>query len=255
MSKLIVGKGVFYILNTYKDLIVHVFPEMYLTIGFEQNNPYHIYDVYVHTLYGLDFLKQFNNPTLSFAHLFHDVAKPLCHTSKWNADSKLVDHFYDHEYHGAKVTQKICHRLKFSSDDTKKIYFLVANHRRLTSASSDKAMRKLIQECAEAGSKSWIWDLYKTLEADKEGQAPSDFDLRLVASHIKECLEIFDKQKIESPMSGNVIKDIFKIKDGPNIGKIKDYLVSKVIEGTLDPKKAEDVWSTTVEFILVNNLH
>jgi tRNA nucleotidyltransferase (CCA-adding enzyme) len=254
MSKLIVGKGVFYILNTYKDLVFHVFPEMYLTVGFKQNNPYHIYDVYEHTLHGLNFLKKFNDPTLSFAHLFHDVAKPLCHTTKWNEENKCVDHFYDHEYHGAKVTQRICHRLKFSSEDTKKIYFLVANHRRLTCASSNKAMRKLIQECAEAGSKNWIWDLYKILEADKAGQAPSDFDLRLVGAHIKECLESFEKTKIESPMSGVVIKDIFKIKDGPNIGKIKDYLVAQVIEGSLDPKNAKEVWSFTLEFILVNNL-
>ena len=61
MSKLIVGQGVFFIMNTYRELIFQVFPEMRITDGFKQRNPYHKWDVYTHTLFGVDYLKLFKN--------------------------------------------------------------------------------------------------------------------------------------------------------------------------------------------------
>jgi len=253
MSKLIVGKGVFFVLNTYKDLVFHVFPELFLADGFKQRNEYHKYDVYLHTLYGVDHLKKYNDPMLSFAHLFHDVAKPLCHTISWK-DNEIVDHFYDHEYHGSKVAQRICHRLKFSSEDTKKIIFIIANHMRLRTSLSKKAMRKLLQNCADAGSKDWVWYLYKQREADIKGQAKDPDDLKLIKSQIKEGFKEFTKTKLESPLTGWEIMDVLEIKNGPVIGRIKKHLLNQVLEGTLDPKDREAVWSLTKQFVVENNL-
>jgi len=252
MSKLIVGKGVFFILKTYSDLVFYVFPEMFLTLGFLQRNPYHIYDVYTHTLHGVALLQKYNDSTLSFAHLFHDVAKPFCHSTSFK-EGVVLDHFYDHEYHGSKVAQRICHRLKFSSEDTKKIVFIIENHMRLRGSLSKKAMRKLIQSCAEAGNKNWIWYLFKQREADVKGQSDlNKQDFELLRSQINEGLEIFDKPKLESPLSGREIIDALGIKSGPNIGKIKSYLLDQVLEGTLDPKNTEEVWCSAKSFISEN---
>jgi len=254
MAKLIVGKGVFFILKTYKDLVFHIFPEMFLTDGFKQNNPYHKWDVYKHTLFGVDHLKQYNDPMLSFAHLFHDVAKPFCHSTSFKG-LELISHFYDHEYHGSKVAQRICRRLKFSSEDSKKIVFIIANHMRLRESLSKKAMRKLIQACAEEGNKNWVWYLYKQREADVKGQAdPNKQNFRLLKDQINEGLEFFDKPKLESPLTGHEIMDVLSIEGGPNLGKIKNYLLEQVIEGTLDPKNREDVWSFAKSYISENNL-
>lgn len=254
MSKLIVGKGVFYILSEFKELVFAVFPEMYLTNEFKQRCTYHKWDVYMHTVYGVDYLKQFNDPALSFAHLFHDVAKPLCHTTKW-VGNDFVDHFYDHDEHGAKVSQRICHRLKFSSEDSKRIFFLIENHMRLHFAQSDKSIRKLINYCSEQGSQSLIWDLVKILEADLSGQVNKDVDLNSLKCKIKEGLEFFKKPaKMECPLSGFEIMDVLGIKNGPNIGKIKKYVVDQILEEGIDIKDRERVWSIAKDFISKNEL-
>jgi len=254
MAKLIVGKGVFHILKTYKDLIFQVFPELLLTDGFEQRNPHHKWDVYIHTLFGVDHLVQYKDTVLSFAHLFHDVAKPFCH-SVGLKDGERVDHFYDHEYHGSKVAQRICRRMKFSSEDSKKIVFIIENHMRLRGVLSKKAMRKLIQCCAEAGNKNWVWYLYKQREADVMGQADTNKeDFTLLKSQINKGLEIFDKPKLESPISGNDIMYILHIKGGPNIGKIKQHILDLILEGELHPEDSKNAMVFAKKFISKNSL-
>ena len=253
INKLIVGKGVYNILENYTELIFAIFPELLLTYKFIQNNPYHQHDVYTHTILGVDHLKQYNDPPLSLAHLFHDIAKPFCLSCEFK-DGYIIDHFYDHEHHGAKVVQRICHRLKFSSEDSKKISFLVENHMKLHFLESNKAIRKLIQECALAGDKSWIWDLYRILEADIAGQVKDNPDhLTRVFSLIKENFQIFNKPKIESPLNGYEIMFMFSIPKGSLIGQIKDHLITKIIEGNLDPSDKETAKSLAQIFIQENS--
>lgn len=253
MSKLIVGKGVFHILKTYKDLIFHVFPELYVTDGFPQRNPHHKWDVYLHTIYGVDHLKQYNDPMLSIAHLLHDVAKPFCHSISFK-NRELTDHFYDHEYHGSKVAQRICHRLKFPSEDAKKIVFIIRNHMRLRESLSKKAVRKLLQSCAEAGHKDWVWYLFKQREADISGQAKDPSDLSLIRSQIKAGFKEFTETKIESPLSGGDIMRLCSVKAGPNVGKIKKYLTEQVLEGDLDPQNLEEALLIAEKYISENHL-
>lgn len=253
MSKLIVGKGVFYILNEFRELIFSVFPEMYLTAGFEQRCTYHKWDVYMHTVYGVDYLKKFNDPALSFAHLFHDVAKPLCHTYKWG-DTGYVDNFYDHDEHGAKVAQRICHRLKFSTEDTKRISFLIENHMRLHFAHSDKAIRKLIHHCSEFGDKGIIWDLVKILEADLSGQINKDIDLNSLNCKIQEGLEFFSKPKLECPITGFEIMDVLGIKNGPNVGKVKKHVIDQILEYGIDINDRDKILNIAKDYISKNQL-
>ena len=208
----------------------------------------------MHTVYGVDYLKQYKDPTLSFAHLFHDVGKPMCHTSKW-VDNNIVDNFYDHEEQGAKVAQRICHRLKFSKEDSKKICFLIENHMRLHFAHSDKSIRKLIQHCFEHGDRGLVWDLYKILEADIAGQVNKNIDLDSLEFKIREGLEFFGKPtKMECPVTGFEIMNVMGIKNGPNIGKIKNHVVEQILEEGLDFKDKDRIWAIVKDFISKNEL-
>lgn len=65
-------------------------PELEKCKGFEQNNEWHIYDVYEHTMQVVD--KVSNNLPLRLAALFHDVGKP----STYKEDENGVGHFYGH---------------------------------------------------------------------------------------------------------------------------------------------------------------
>jgi len=83
---------------------------------------HHVYPVFEHNVLSLK-----HCPSVSYqvrlAALLHDVGKPKVF--------KLINGvgtFYNHEYVGAKMADKILRRLKFSNEDIEKIVNLVRNH-------------------------------------------------------------------------------------------------------------------------------
>lgn len=73
-----------------EDSIFSLIPELKICKGFNQNNPWHTYDVYEHILHVIDYVP--NNITLRLAALFHDVGKPQTYTE----DENGTGHFYNH---------------------------------------------------------------------------------------------------------------------------------------------------------------
>ena len=60
--------------------------------------------------------------------LLHDVGKPPTFMSAESTGDRI--RFSGHAEIGARMTEEICRRLRFSTDDTKQIESLVANHMR-----------------------------------------------------------------------------------------------------------------------------
>ena len=75
--------------NNEKELF-RLIPELEKCKGFNQNNDWHIYDVYEHILHVVDYVD--NDIILRLAALFHDVCKPLVYTEDING----IGHFYGH---------------------------------------------------------------------------------------------------------------------------------------------------------------
>ena len=73
-----------------EDKIFKLIPELKLCKNFNQNNIWHIYDVYEHILHVVDGVS--NNIILRLAALFHDIGKPFVYTQ----DENGVGHFYGH---------------------------------------------------------------------------------------------------------------------------------------------------------------
>lgn len=125
--KLIQGKDAVKVLDEFKDIICYIIPEITPMIGFNQNNPYHIYDVWHHSLIAV---KNTDNLILRLTMLFHDIGKPYCYT----LDEKAIGHFYGHEDISAKLTSEIFKRMKItnseslSKDDVKTIIKLIKYH-------------------------------------------------------------------------------------------------------------------------------
>lgn len=78
------------LIKNNEEKIFELIPELRICKGFNQNNEWHIFDVYEHILHVLDNVE--NNLILRLAALFHDVGKPLCYTE----DELKVGHFYGH---------------------------------------------------------------------------------------------------------------------------------------------------------------
>ena len=75
--------------NNEKELF-KLIPELEKCKGFNQNNDWHIYDVYEHILHVVDYVD--NDIILRLAALFHDIGKPLVYKEDING----VGHFYGH---------------------------------------------------------------------------------------------------------------------------------------------------------------
>ncbi|HZR27937.1 MAG TPA: CCA tRNA nucleotidyltransferase [Terriglobales bacterium] len=107
-------------------LLPEVLPEIARMKGVEQPPQYHPEgDVWVHTLMLLEPLPPNVSPTLAWGALLHDVGKPP--TFRVAPDRIRFD---SHAEVGAKMAEEICHRMRFSNEETEKIVELVSNHMR-----------------------------------------------------------------------------------------------------------------------------
>ena len=65
-------------------------PELEKSKGFNQNNPWHVYDVYEHILHVVDNVDDMFE--LRLAALFHDIGKPYV----YKEDANGIGQFYNH---------------------------------------------------------------------------------------------------------------------------------------------------------------
>jgi poly(A) polymerase len=107
-------------------LLHEVLPEIEAMKGVDQPPQFHPEgDVFVHTLLLLERLPHPSPITLAWGALLHDVGKPA--TFRVAPDRIRFDGHVDV---GVKIAEEICHRLRFSNDDTDQILALVDNHMR-----------------------------------------------------------------------------------------------------------------------------
>ena len=107
-------------------LLEPILPEVAAMRGVEQPAAFHPEgDVWEHTLLLLAQLPYGVSPTVAVAALLHDVGKPPTQTFEDRIRFNL------HEKAGARITEKICRRLRMSNNDTCRIVWLVENHMRL----------------------------------------------------------------------------------------------------------------------------
>ncbi len=83
-------------------------------------------DVWIHTRLMLAGLPAGVSPTLAWGVLLHDVGKPPTFRPASATGDRI--RFDGHAEVGVKMATAICHRLRFSNNDTQQILALVANH-------------------------------------------------------------------------------------------------------------------------------
>ena len=123
-SKIMILDRVSFYLKKYFDIFLVFLPELTLMENFEQNSPYHVYDVWEHTLMCLK--TSDNDLELRLAILFHDVAKPLT----YEQDKDGVGWFPNHAQKGAIMVRDIMNRLKYSKKQIQVVTKLVEYHNR-----------------------------------------------------------------------------------------------------------------------------
>ena len=121
LNKFILGNGIRNIMLKHMPVITEIIPEMSPVIGFEQNNPYHCYDVLNHILFSVENAPE--DVDIRLSTLFHDIGKPECYT-----ETDGTGHFYGHQRAGSEIAKKILLRLKYDRNTVETVTELIFWH-------------------------------------------------------------------------------------------------------------------------------
>lgn len=218
----------------YSDVLSLFIPEIKDMFGFQQNNPYHIYDVWNHTVHAVQAYECDCEPDLnprdlitSLAAFFHDIGKPHCYQDGEDG----IRHFKGHGRVSADMTDKIMKRLRFDNDTREKVVELVYYHD-ATFEVGKKYVKRWLNKIGEEQFRR----LLNVRRADIKAQADMNQETRLqkidnigyVLEEVLQDDECFSLKDLA--VNG---KDLITIgyKPGKEIGEVLNNLLDSVISG------------------------
>lgn len=243
LNKILLSSGASFVLRKYRDIIALIIPELAEGFDFDQQNPYHCYDVYEHILHAIDGIEHIEDEqaylTVKLAALLHDIGKPRCFLVK---DGR--GHFYGHEKVSAKMAKDILKRLKYSRRITEDVIFLVEKHGSVFTATEKFAKRKLNQ-MGEGRLRMLIALERGDVSAQTVSLPDTGEEIRYARidniNEFENCVQsVIDKSGCFSLDSLAINgKDLIKagIEEGPEVGRILKEILEKVIDGKLENER------------------
>lgn len=211
-------------------LLRELFPELSSVRDFrEDQGKFHHLPVWEHTMLVLD--SSHASPTVRWAALFHDVAKPMT----WSRKGNDV-HFYKHDRLGSEVWEDVADRLKTSKDFKEHVSQLIFEHQNVRGAMGDKAIRRLIHRLGDR-----LQDLFLLREADIIGHKPSLMKSSLddLTQLVRRVQAVQDEGSVHAKLprgTGNLVAEALGMKPGPELGAIMKQLQQMVVDGELSPE-------------------
>lgn len=230
LLKLLCGKACGRILREYTDVICIIIPELKPTVGFEQNNPHHLYDVWEHTVRGVENVEP--DPLLRLTMLLHDTGKPLTMT----VDEKGVSHYYGHPVRSAEIAEKVAERLRLDRNTATNLVTLVNAH-----DIELRTDRKILLRRLRKFGKDNLQRLFLIHRADRIATGTRDRDekeadtLKLQES-LETLLEDHPCYSLKDLAINGRDLNALGLK-GPEVGKMLETLLDKVIDGKIENEK------------------
>lgn len=122
LVKLLLGDSCDKVLLKYKEVIAQVIPELVPSFDCKQNSPWHIWDVYTHSVKSVAVAPK--KDYIRLAMLLHDSGKPFVKKT----DSHGIDHFKTHPTVSYDIACTVLKRLKVSREVYDKTALLVKIH-------------------------------------------------------------------------------------------------------------------------------
>ncbi len=211
-----------------------IFPEVAKLAGQEQRQDYHHKEVFLHTCKVVDNIsKATDNVWLRFAALVHDIAKPQ--TKKFVEGVGWT--FHGHEEIGARMMKGIFKRQKLPLNKLEYIEKLVRLHLRPIALAKDEvtdsAIRRFIVDAGED-----LEDLITLCRADitSKNEAKVAKYLNNYERVMKKVWEVEEKDKLrafQSPVRGEVIMEVCKLKPSKKVGLIKTAIEDAILDGRI----------------------
>lgn len=245
LNRFLVGENVSSVLLSHIPIITEVIPEFLETVGFDQNTPYHCYDVFTHIAKSIDFAPR--DIIIRLALFLHDITKPQHYTEKDG-----IGHFRGHPQTGSDKAEGILSRLKYNNKIKKAVTELILYH-----DTEIIPERKLIKHWLNILGEVRFRQLLEVKRADALARTPEFAGKRLaVISEIESMTEIIIKQEQcfclkDLSVSG---KDLIAegISEGKDIGNVLNHLLDVVISEEL-PNEIEPLLAESHRFILSSN--
>lgn len=211
-------------------LLATILPELSEGVGLPQNL-HHKFTVFEHNIKSLQYAAEYDYPLhVRLATLLHDVGKPRTRRPKDNDFT-----FYGHDVVGARLSEKIMARLRFSNELIAQVINLVRHHMfyydidKVTEAGARRLLRRV-------GGPENFADLIKVRIAERKGSGvPKAEPYRL--RHLQFLVEKATQEPItvsRLAINGNDLIKELKLKPGPQIGGILNALLAEVLD---DPTK------------------
>lgn len=220
----------------YKDVFSLFIPELKDMIDFPQNNPWHIYNVFDHTVHAVSECDSKDLVT-RLAVFFHDFGKP--HSYQDGEDG--IRHFKGHAKVSAEMTDLIMKRLRFDNDTRNKVVELVQYHD-ATIPVGKKYVKKWLNKIGEEQFRR----LLKLKEADNKAQNIERSNERIGELREIESLinEVLQEQECFS------LKDlVIKGQDLIEIGYKPGRALGAALRGLLDCVIAEEIENNKIELL------
>ena len=230
LVKLLCGTAVERILTDYKEIIFNIIPELRTLDGFRQDTPYHIYDVWTHTVKVVANVK--NTQELRVAALLHDIAKPECFTT----DKKEIAHFKGHPELSAEKAVGILKSLRFPNSFIETVYKIILLHDMYPDGN-----KKTVARFCSKYSPDIIKLTLELMRGDTAGKNPEFAEEQFDSYHLAEkqideiiesnlCLKVSDLD-----INGkDVTAEGFS---GKEIGTVLNTILELVIEEKITNKK------------------
>ena len=166
--------------------LFNLIPELKDSKNFNQNNRWHIYDVYEHILHVVSGVEP--NLYLRLAALFHDIGKPVTYTE----DDNGVGHFYNHWNKSVEIFLKYKDNFELSSKEISIITNLIFYH----DVNIEKMNVEDVKNMIDAIGTSNIKLLFSLKKADLLAQSPEyHYLLKNIEQQEENIINFIEKEK------------------------------------------------------------
>ena len=224
LNKILLGNVPDFNPALFLTCVCAIVPEFKPCVGFQQNNPYHIYDVAWHTLYAVGHAPKDLHVRLAL--LLHDIGKPRCYT-----EDERGGHFYGHQKVSADMAREILTDLKYDNNTIDTVTKLVTHHM-ADIAPAKASVKRWLNKLGEA----LLRKLIHVIRAD--AMTHSDLGLREYLDKLAEVERLLEEVIAEDACF--TLKDLavngddimaLGVSEGKEVGVILNRLLEAVMDG------------------------
>jgi poly(A) polymerase len=236
MTKMLTGANPARAFSLLRDTgLLAAVPELLALDAMPDHGPRHPLSLWDHTMAVVSGVR--SDPVSRWAALLHDIAKP--ETRTFDTTGRI--RFPNHDQVGAQISRRVMESLRMSGEMIASVYDLIDTHMQLHQYSpewSDGAVRRLYVRLGPNFGRAL--DLAR---ADARGHGETSWGISKVEALAERARLLSEAvPEITSPLNGRELVERYGKQPGPWVGRIKNALTEKVLEGDLAVDDKPRAW-------------